>query len=70
MTASPLERVRPLLTQRQFDVLRLAYEGDSDRTIARRLGLSRATVRGHVDAIRRVAERHPEVFSGLDQDAG
>lgn len=69
MTSSPLQRVRPYLTPRQFDVLRLAYEGDGDQTIARRLGLSRATVRGHKEAIRRAAARHPEVFGGLDQDA-
>ena len=41
----------PHLSGREQDVLRLLAEGRSNRVIARRLGLSEATVKGHVSRV-------------------
>jgi len=41
----------PHLSGREQDVLRLLAEGRSNRAIARRLGLSEATVKGHVSRV-------------------
>jgi len=41
----------PHLSGRERDVLRLLAEGRSNRVIARRLGLSEATVKGHVSRV-------------------
>jgi DNA-binding NarL/FixJ family response regulator len=42
---------RPMLTDRQFEVLRMIDEGCSAKTIGRRLEISEATVRNHIRAI-------------------
>lgn len=47
------EGLRPALTERQRDVLRLLVEGLSNKEIARRLALSHFTVRNHVSQILR-----------------
>jgi two-component system, NarL family, nitrate/nitrite response regulator NarL len=47
-TASP---TRPLLTDRQTDVLRRLSAGQSNKTIARDLDLSEKTVKAHITAI-------------------
>ncbi|MGD2112356.1 MAG: response regulator transcription factor [Gammaproteobacteria bacterium] len=44
-------RVLPVLTKRQRDVLRLLGEGRSNKAIARELGLSEHTVKIHISAI-------------------
>lgn len=41
----------PNLTQRQFEVLRLMAQGNSNKEIARDLGISENTVRVHISAI-------------------
>jgi DNA-binding NarL/FixJ family response regulator len=43
--------VRPAFTGRQIDVLALLSEGDSNKTIARKLGLSEHTIKIHMTAI-------------------
>jgi len=45
------ERSKPRLTPRQCEVLDLLCEGLSNKVIARRMGLSEFTVRGHVQAV-------------------
>lgn len=47
------DRHRPMLTERQRDVLCLLAEGLSNKEIARRLALSHFTVRNHVSQILR-----------------
>lgn len=51
MEASPSERAlerNATLTQRELEVLRLLAEGASNKTIARRLGISAHTAKFHV----------------------
>jgi DNA-binding NarL/FixJ family response regulator len=48
LTAEPDKDVRPRLSGREREVLDLLAEGCSNRSIARRLRLSEATVKGHV----------------------
>ena len=43
--------VRPVFTNRQSDVLQLLGGGDSNKTIARKLGLSEHTIKIHLTAI-------------------
>jgi DNA-binding NarL/FixJ family response regulator len=43
--------VRPEFTDRQIDVLELLSEGDSNKAIARKLGLSEHTIKIHLTAI-------------------
>lgn len=43
--------LRPELTDRQIDVLALLSEGDSNKTIAKKLGLSEHTIKIHLSAI-------------------
>ena len=55
-----LEMVREL-TERQQEIARLLAEGLSDREIAARLGIRRATMRGHIEAMLHrlaLADRH------------
>jgi DNA-binding NarL/FixJ family response regulator len=49
--AVPTNSGRPLLTDRQIDVLKRLSEGQSNKTIARDLDLSEKTVKAHVTAI-------------------
>jgi DNA-binding NarL/FixJ family response regulator len=48
--------VSPRLTQRQIEVLRLMSEGDSNKAIAARLGLSEKTVKIHIAAVFRALD--------------
>lgn len=49
---APSEAVsRPLLTPRELEVLALVGEGMSNKTIARRLGISAHTVKYHLEAV-------------------
>lgn len=50
-STSGTETPKPRLTPRQCEVLDLLCEGLSNKVIARRLGLSEFTVRGHVQAV-------------------
>jgi DNA-binding NarL/FixJ family response regulator len=43
--------VRPVFTERQTDVLQLLSGGDSNKVIARKLGLSEHTIKIHLTAI-------------------
>lgn len=49
----PPEGQDAVLTERQIEVLRLVEQGFANKVIARMLGLSEFTVRGHVQAILR-----------------
>lgn len=42
---------RPLLTPRQREVLAWTAQGDSQKQVARRLGLSEHTIKNHLTAI-------------------
>jgi DNA-binding NarL/FixJ family response regulator len=48
LETEPAGREAPRLSGRELDVLCLLAEGRSNRAIARQLGLSEATVKGHV----------------------
>jgi DNA-binding CsgD family transcriptional regulator len=48
LTQSPDTAVNPLLTPRQVRILRLVADGQSDRGIARTLGISTRTVQAHL----------------------
>lgn len=48
----PDARRRPDLSRREVELLRVLVNGYSDREIARRLGISHATVRFHLDSLR------------------
>jgi DNA-binding CsgD family transcriptional regulator len=48
LTQSPDTAVHPLLTPRQVRILRLVADGQSDRGIARTLGISTRTVQAHL----------------------
>lgn len=50
--ASFLLQDRPLLSERELQVLKLVAEGDTDQDIADQLGLSVSTVRSYLDRIR------------------
>jgi DNA-binding NarL/FixJ family response regulator len=47
------------LTRRQFDVLRFLEKGDSNKEIARELGLSEATVKSHGNLVPETEHRRP-----------
>lgn len=49
--APPEPAGRPLLTPRELEVLALVGEGMSNKTIARRLGISAHTVKYHLEAV-------------------
>ena len=49
--APPEGASRPLLTPRELEVLALVGEGMSNKTIARRLGISAHTVKYHLEAV-------------------
>ncbi len=49
--APPDPGARPLLTPREVEVLALVGEGMSNKTIARRLGISAHTVKYHLEAV-------------------
>lgn len=49
--APPETTTRPLLTPRELEVLALVGEGMSNKTIARRLGISAHTVKYHLEAV-------------------
>jgi two-component system nitrate/nitrite response regulator NarL len=49
--APPEAASRPLLTPRELEVLALVGEGMSNKTIARRLGISAHTVKYHLEAV-------------------
>lgn len=49
--APPEAGSRPLLTPRELEVLALVGEGMSNKTIARRLGISAHTVKYHLEAV-------------------
>lgn len=49
--APPETALRPLLTPRELEVLALVGEGNSNKTIARRLGISAHTVKYHLEAV-------------------
>jgi two-component system nitrate/nitrite response regulator NarL len=51
LTSEPTRAGEPHLTGRERDVLRLLAEGRSNRAIARQLGLSEATIKGHVSRL-------------------
>jgi len=51
LTSGPALAHAPHLTGREREVLRLLAEGRSNRAIARQLGLSEATVKGHVSRL-------------------
>ena len=50
------EAVRPELSERQRDVLRLLVEGKTNKLIARELGLTEPTVKTHLQAVFRKLE--------------
>lgn len=49
--APPEPASRPLLTPRELEVLALVGEGMSNKTIARKLGISSHTVKYHLEAV-------------------
>jgi DNA-binding NarL/FixJ family response regulator len=49
MTARPVDRVRPLLTPRRVEILRLVANGYTNRQIARELCCSVGTVKSQLD---------------------
>lgn len=49
--ATPDATTRPLLTPREVEVLALVGEGMSNKTIARKLGISAHTVKYHLEAV-------------------
>ena len=49
--APPESASRPLLTPRELEVLALVGEGMSNKTIARKLGISSHTVKYHLEAV-------------------
>lgn len=49
--APPEPASRPLLTRRELEVLALVGEGMSNKTIARKLGISSHTVKYHLEAV-------------------
>ena len=51
LETQPADNEIPRLSGREQDVLRLLAEGRSNRAIARQLGLSEATVKGHVSRV-------------------
>ena len=51
LTSQPAPAHAPHLTGREQEVLRLLAEGRSNRAIARQLGLSEATIKGHVSRL-------------------
>ena len=51
LTSGPAPAHAPHLTGREQEVLHLLAEGRSNRAIARQLGLSEATVKGHVSRL-------------------
>jgi DNA-binding NarL/FixJ family response regulator len=51
LAAGPARAGAPHLSGREREVLQLLAEGRSNRTIARQLGLSEATVKGHVSRL-------------------
>ena len=51
LTSEPAPAHAPHLTGREQEVLHLLAEGRSNRAIARQLGLSEATVKGHVSRL-------------------
>lgn len=51
LETGPVGREAPRLSGRELDVLCLLAEGRSNRAIARQLGLSEATVKGHVSRL-------------------
>jgi DNA-binding NarL/FixJ family response regulator len=68
MLARLLPRLRPSqrarstdLTPRELDILGLLADGISNQTIAERLGISRNTVRNHVQSILSKLEAHSKV---------
>ena len=51
LETQPADNAIPRLSGREQDVLHLLAEGRSNRAIARQLGLSEATVKGHVSRV-------------------
>ena len=51
LETQPADKEIPRLSGREQDVLHLLAEGRSNRAIARQLGLSEATVKGHVSRV-------------------
>ena len=51
--APPLQAAYPRLTPRQVDVLVCAVRGQSNKLIARELGISDGTVKQHLNAVYR-----------------
>jgi DNA-binding NarL/FixJ family response regulator len=51
LVSEPARTAAPHLSGREQDVLRLLAQGRSNRAIARQLGLSEATVKGHVSRL-------------------
>lgn len=51
LISEPTRTVAPHLSGREQEVLRLLAQGRSNRAIARQLGLSEATVKGHVSRL-------------------
>jgi len=51
LASQPARTAMPHLSGREQEVLRLLAEGRSNRAIARQLGLSEATVKGHVSRL-------------------
>lgn len=50
-TRANLQTLRSLLTERQIDVLQLLWQGEPNKTISRKLGISEGTVKVHLAAI-------------------
>lgn len=65
-TIAPEHRaILATLTGRQRQVLALLLHGHGQRAVAIRLGLSRSTVRGHIDSALTNLQDHPDTITAL-----
>lgn len=69
--SAPAQSVPDMLSEREFDVLRLAAQGLPNKEIARRMGLSIRTVHSHLASIfakMQVSSRTEAVLQALCQE--